>query len=132
MENTSPAPIAATIALEMIGPMLGIVIRRSQAGSWATTFAISADRMRDMPIGTDVAHTASVSLIGQYSAANFSSASDGHGGTIIGETPAAAGEPAALAAPHHGKPAARVGTWDCYDTLDVFRGPLERFGVAGC
>jgi len=41
-----------------------------------------------MPIGTDVAHTASVSLIGQYSAANFSSASDGHGGTIIGETPA--------------------------------------------
>jgi len=44
--------------------------------------------MRDMPIGTDVAHTASVSLIGQYSAANFSSASDGHGGTIIGETPA--------------------------------------------
>jgi len=68
LENTSPAPIAATIALEMIGPMPGIVIRRSQAGSWATTFAISADRMRYMPIGTDVAHTASVSLIGQYSA----------------------------------------------------------------
>jgi hypothetical protein len=30
-ENTSPVPIAATIALEMIGPMPGTVISRSQA-----------------------------------------------------------------------------------------------------
>jgi hypothetical protein len=30
-ENTSPVPIAATIALEMIGPMPGSVISRSQA-----------------------------------------------------------------------------------------------------
>jgi hypothetical protein len=32
-ENTSPVPIAATIALEMIGPMPGMVISRSQAVS---------------------------------------------------------------------------------------------------
>jgi transposase len=32
-ENTAPLPIAATIALEMIGPMPGTVISRSHAGS---------------------------------------------------------------------------------------------------
>jgi hypothetical protein len=31
LENTSPVPIAATIALEMIGPMPGTVISRTQA-----------------------------------------------------------------------------------------------------
>src|ERR1700680_2574315 len=31
LENTSPVPIAATIALEMIGPMPGTVIRREHA-----------------------------------------------------------------------------------------------------
>jgi hypothetical protein len=30
-ENTSPAPIAATMALEMSGPMPGTVISRTQA-----------------------------------------------------------------------------------------------------
>jgi hypothetical protein len=33
LENTSPAPIAATIALEMIGPMPGTLISRSQLES---------------------------------------------------------------------------------------------------
>jgi hypothetical protein len=31
LENTSPVPIAATIALAMIGPMPGTVISRMQA-----------------------------------------------------------------------------------------------------
>src|SRR5215472_11575244 len=34
LQNTSPVPIAATIALEMMGPMPGTVISRSQCGSW--------------------------------------------------------------------------------------------------
>jgi trimeric autotransporter adhesin len=59
-------------------------------------------QMSDTLTITDVAHTASVSLTGQYSAADFSSADDGNGGTIIGETLAAATEPAALAVPHYG------------------------------
>jgi hypothetical protein len=31
LENTSPVPIAAAIALEIIGPMPGTVISRTQA-----------------------------------------------------------------------------------------------------
>jgi hypothetical protein len=37
-------PIAATIALEMIGPMPGTVISRSHAGSWQASAPISLDR----------------------------------------------------------------------------------------
>ena len=38
LQNTSPVPIAATVALEIIGPMPGTVINRSQpASSWAST-----------------------------------------------------------------------------------------------
>src|SRR5712675_960134 len=33
LENTSPAPIAATTALEMMGPILGTLISRSQPAS---------------------------------------------------------------------------------------------------
>ena len=33
LEKASPVPMAATVALEMMGPMPGTVIRRSQAGS---------------------------------------------------------------------------------------------------
>ena len=43
-QNTSPRPIAATIALEMIGPMPGTVINRWQAGSCWTSVSMSADR----------------------------------------------------------------------------------------
>src|ERR1700719_941113 len=42
--NTSPAPIAATIALEMIGPTPGTLINRSQPASWRASASISADR----------------------------------------------------------------------------------------
>jgi len=34
LENASPPPIAAAIALEMIGPMPGTLIKRSQPASW--------------------------------------------------------------------------------------------------
>src|ERR1035441_6694487 len=41
--NTSPAPIAATIALEMIGPIPGTLINRSQPASWRAIASISFD-----------------------------------------------------------------------------------------
>jgi len=44
LENTSPVPIAATVALEMIGPMPGTVIRRSHAGSCSTTLVMLVDK----------------------------------------------------------------------------------------
>src|ERR1700676_1832968 len=43
LENTSPAPIAATIALEMIGPIPGTLISRSQPASWRAIASISFD-----------------------------------------------------------------------------------------
>ena len=44
LANTSPLPIAATMALEMIGPMLGTLINRSHAGSLQASAPISLDR----------------------------------------------------------------------------------------
>ena len=44
LENTSPVPIAATMALEMTGPMPGTVIRRAHAGSFSTKLVMSADK----------------------------------------------------------------------------------------
>ena len=44
LENASPAPIAATIALEIIGPMPGTRINRSQPESWRAKASISLDR----------------------------------------------------------------------------------------
>jgi hypothetical protein len=43
-ENASPVPIAATVALEMIGPMPGTVISRSQPLSCRASASISLDR----------------------------------------------------------------------------------------
>jgi autotransporter passenger strand-loop-strand repeat protein len=48
---------------------------------------------------TDGAHTANLTLLGQYSAANFSLASDGHGGTLITDPVVTA--TASLATPQH-------------------------------
>jgi hypothetical protein len=44
LENASPVPIAATIALEMIGPMPGTLISRSQPVSWRAMASISPDK----------------------------------------------------------------------------------------
>jgi hypothetical protein len=43
---------------------------------------------------TDGTHTADLTLLGQYSTANFSLASDGHGGTMITDPPAMVGSAA--------------------------------------
>jgi hypothetical protein len=48
--------------------------------------------------------TASLTLLGQYTAAQFNLASDGHGGTLVTDPPAVAmtqQNPIATAAPHH-------------------------------
>jgi hypothetical protein len=39
---------------------------------------------------SDGAHTANLSLLGQYAASSFAMASDGHGGTLITEAAAIA------------------------------------------
>jgi autotransporter passenger strand-loop-strand repeat protein len=50
---------------------------------------------------TDGVNTASITLLGQYMASQFTSASDGHGGTVIGDpSVAAANNSASLVAPH--------------------------------
>jgi autotransporter passenger strand-loop-strand repeat protein len=46
---------------------------------------------------TDGTHTANLTLLGQYSTANFSLASDGHGGTLITDPPGSATSPALAA-----------------------------------
>jgi len=51
LENTSPVPIAATMALEMIGPMPGTVIKARTCLILTASASISPDRpsMRDQP-----------------------------------------------------------------------------------
>src|SRR5215472_13129419 len=44
LENASPVPIAATIALEMIGPMPGTLTNRSQPASRRARAVISPDK----------------------------------------------------------------------------------------
>jgi hypothetical protein len=51
----------------------------------------------------DGVHSANITLIGQYATGNFTKASDGHGGTLIGDPPVVAQTdppPAALVNPH--------------------------------
>jgi hypothetical protein len=49
---------------------------------------------------TDGTHTANLTLLGQYSTANFTLSSDGHGGTLITDPPGSATSPV-MAAQHH-------------------------------
>src|SRR5262245_62207311 len=51
--NASPVPIAATIALEMIGPIPGTLIKRSQPASRRAGNSISIDTQASMPIRHD-------------------------------------------------------------------------------
>jgi hypothetical protein len=39
---------------------------------------------------SDGVHTANITLIGQYTTAQFTKASDGHGGTLVGDPPVVA------------------------------------------
>ena len=47
----------------------------------------------------DGSHSANIALLGNYMASSFAAASDGHGGTLISEAPAAA-QQTALTQPH--------------------------------
>jgi hypothetical protein len=69
------------------------------------SFTEAANNLSGTLTVTDGIHTANIALLGQYTAAQFTSASDGHGGTLIGDPPVVATNdtnPAAiLVAPHH-------------------------------
>jgi len=65
------------------------------------TFKEAASNMSGTLTVTDGTHTANITLLGQYMAASFTAASDGHGGTIItGVSPSADASSAMLAVPH--------------------------------
>jgi hypothetical protein len=48
---------------------------------------------------SDGTHTANVALLGQYMAASFATASDGHGGTLVTDPPVVASQ-TLLTQPH--------------------------------
>ena len=54
------------------------------------SFAEAGDNQSGTLTVADGVHTASIALLGQYTAGQFTSASDGHGGTLIGDPPAVA------------------------------------------
>ena len=52
----------------------------------------------------DTVHSANITLLGQYVVGNFTKASDGHGGTLVGDPPVTAQtdqQAAGLVNPHH-------------------------------
>jgi autotransporter passenger strand-loop-strand repeat protein len=77
---------------------------RDVAFSSSTTFGFSGDTASGTLTVSDGAHTANIALLGQYVAANFNLASDGHGGTLVSDPPviAAADQQTFLAQPLHG------------------------------
>jgi autotransporter passenger strand-loop-strand repeat protein len=68
----------------------------------STTFTEAASNLSGTLTITNGVSSASITLLGQYTAGQFTTASDGAGGTLIGETmaPAAAATSATLAASH--------------------------------
>jgi autotransporter passenger strand-loop-strand repeat protein len=56
----------------------------------STTFAYSGDAQGGTLTVTDGVHTAALALLGQYAAADFTLATDQHGGTIVSQSPAQA------------------------------------------
>ncbi|MCA5244954.1 hypothetical protein K1S22_26955, partial [Klebsiella pneumoniae] len=64
-------------------------------------FTEAADNTSGMLTVSDGTLTAQLTLLGQYSAAQFTSATDGHGGTLVGDPSLAAGaQTTPLASPH--------------------------------
>ncbi len=57
-----------------------------------TTLGYSGDVSGGALTVSDGASTANLTLLGQYSAASFATASDGHGGTVVTLPPATAGQ----------------------------------------
>jgi hypothetical protein len=75
---------------------------RDIAFSSATTvsFAEAASNLSGTLTATDGVHTANITLLGQYTASQFTAASDGLGGTLINDPlPVAATDH--VTAPHH-------------------------------
>jgi autotransporter passenger strand-loop-strand repeat protein len=84
----SPAGVTEAIDLVDIGFGAGTSVKFTEAaGNTSGTLMV-----------TDGTHTANLTLLGQYSTANFSLSSDGHGGTMITDPPALDASPV-LAAP---------------------------------
>jgi autotransporter passenger strand-loop-strand repeat protein len=71
----------------------------------STTLSFTGNNSSGTLTITDGTHNTLLTLLGQYTAADFTSASDGHGGTLIGYNPpvAAASDttPSVLTTPHH-------------------------------
>jgi len=87
-----------------IGFTAGTTSTKGKKGGKEVTFTEAASNMSGTLTVTDGVNTANITLLGQYMAANFTAASDGHGGTIItGVSPSttlANASSAMLAAPH--------------------------------
>jgi hypothetical protein len=68
-------------------------------GSGTTVgFSEAANNLSGTLTVSDSTHTAHMLLLGQYTAGQFTSASDGHGGTLIGDPSlASAADPASIA-----------------------------------
>jgi hypothetical protein len=77
---------------------------RPFGSSTSVSFTEAANNLSGTLTVTDGVHTANITLLGQYMASQFTSASDGHGGTLIGDPPAVAltdPNQGTLAAQHH-------------------------------
>jgi len=87
-----------------IGFTAGTTGTKGKKGGKEVTFTEAASNMSGTLTVTDGVNTANITLLGQYMAANFTAASDGHGGTIItgvsSSTTLANASSAMLAAPH--------------------------------
>ena len=93
----------AQLAALLLPPALLEEIDLRDIGFGATTklaFTKAAGGTSGTLSVTDGAHTANLTLLGQYSTANFSIASDGHGGTIITDPPPVGSAASPLLAAH--------------------------------
>ncbi len=64
----------------------------------STTLGYTGNAMSGTLTVTDGTHTARLTMLGSYVAANFHLADDGHGGTLVNDPPVSSGS--AIAPPH--------------------------------
>jgi hypothetical protein len=65
----------------------------------SVTLGYAGDTSSGVLTVTDGTHTAKLAMLGNYTIDNFTSAADGHGGTLIGDPPVSSG--GNLVTPHH-------------------------------
>jgi hypothetical protein len=65
------------------------------------SFTEAANNTSGTLVVSDGTHTAQLTLLGQYAATQFTSASDGHGGTLIGDPSQTSTAQAPLVMPPH-------------------------------